>query len=218
MSSLLQLHDTHVVAHAIGVIALVCGAGMALGIVKIGGIRLGTAGVLFAGLVAGHLGKPVDQATLDFVKELGLVLFVFTIGLQLGPGFLAALREAGVRLNALAAGVVLVGAGLAVALGRLLGLDPAGVLGMLAGATTNTPSLGAAQQTLSTLPGVVPNRVALPALAYAVSYPAGVRLLSRRRRRVRAGWRKRRGTAPRTRAPSGPKSDLGPLPGDGEMA
>lgn len=95
MSSLLQLHDTHVVAHAIGAIALVCGAGMALGSVKIGGIGLGTAGVLFAGLVAGHLGKPVDQATLDFVKEFGLILFVFTIGLQLGPGFLAALREAG---------------------------------------------------------------------------------------------------------------------------
>ena len=108
------------------------------------------------------------------MKELGLVLFVFTIGLQLGPGFFAALREAGVRLNALAAGVVLLGAGLAVALGRLLGLDPAGVLGMLAGATTNTPSLGAAQQTLSTLPDVAADRLALPALAYAVTYPAGI--------------------------------------------
>lgn len=174
MSSLLQPHDAHTVAHAIGVIALVCSAGMALGSLRVGGIGLGTAGVLFSGLVAGHLGEPVDQVTLDFVKELGLILFVFTIGLQLGPGFFSALREAGVRLNALAAGIVLFGAGLAVALGRLLGLDPAGVLGMLAGATTNTPSLGAAQQTLSTLPGVVPEQMALPALAYAVSYPAGI--------------------------------------------
>jgi putative transport protein len=174
MSWLFQLHDAHVVAHAIGVIALVCSAGMALGSVKIRGIGLGTAGVLFAGLVLGHLGKPVDHATLDFVKELGLVLFVFTIGLQLGPGFFAAVREAGVRLNALAAGVVFIGAGLAVALGRLLDLDPAGVLGMLAGATTNTPSLAAAQQTLSTLRDVAPDRVVLPALAYAVTYPTGI--------------------------------------------
>jgi putative transport protein len=114
MSGLIQLHDAHSAAHAIGVLALVCSAGMALGSIEIRGIRLGTAGVLFAGIVAGRVGEPVDHATLDFVKELGLVLFVFTIGLQLGPGFFAALREAGVRLNALAAGVVLLGAGLAV--------------------------------------------------------------------------------------------------------
>ena len=106
MSWLFQLHHTHAVAHAIGVIALVCSAGMALGSLKIRGIGLGTSGVLFAAIVAGHLGAPVDHEMLEFVKELGLVLFVFTIGLQLGPGFFAALREAGVLPHALAAGVV----------------------------------------------------------------------------------------------------------------
>ena len=174
MGWLFQLHTTHPVAHAVGVLALVCVGGMALGSVKVRGVGLGTAGVLFAGIITGQFGKPVDHDTLDFVKELGLILFVFTIGLQLGPGFFAALRKEGLRQNAVAAGVVALGSTLAVALGWLLGLDAAGVLGLLAGASTNTPSLGAAQQTMVTLPGVSADRLALPALAYAVSYPAAI--------------------------------------------
>jgi len=98
-----ELHATNPVAHAIGILAMICVVGMALGSVKIRGVGLGTAGLLFAGLLVGHLGKPVDHATLDFVKELGLILFVFTIGLQLGPGFFAAWQQHGVRLNLLAA-------------------------------------------------------------------------------------------------------------------
>ncbi|MGA8658340.1 MAG: putative transporter [Chthoniobacterales bacterium] len=174
MNWLLDIHTTHPVAHAIGVLALVCLAGMALGSIKASGVGLGTAGVLFAGILTGHFGKPVDHATLEFVKEFGLVLFVFTIGLQLGPGFLAALRQQGLALNALAATVVALGALTAPALGWLLGLDPAAVLGLLSGATTNTPSLGAVQQTLTTLPGVSLDRQELPALAYAVSYPVAI--------------------------------------------
>jgi len=174
MNWLFQLNSTHPVAHAVGVLALVSVAGMALGSIKVRGVGLGTAGVLFAGIVAGHFGKPVDHATLDFVKEFGLILFVFTIGLQLGPGFFAALRKQGLQLNLVAVGIVLSGVLLAVALGWLLKMDFAAVLGLLSGATTNTPSLGAAQQTLATLPGVSEDRLALPALAYAVSYPAAI--------------------------------------------
>src|SRR5260221_975441 len=174
MNWLLQIYSTHRVAHAIGVLALVCLAGMAIGSLKVRGVGLGTAGVLFAGILTGYFGKPVDHATLEFVKEFGLVLFVFTIGLQLGPGFLAALRQQGLVLNALAATVVALGALTAPALGWLLGIDPAAVLGLLSGATTNTPSLGAAQQTLTTLPGVSPDRHELPALAYAVTYPVAI--------------------------------------------
>ena len=174
MNWLFQLHNTQPVAHAIGALAFVCLAGMALGSIKVRGIGLGTAGVLFAGIIAGHFGKPVDHGTLDFVKEFGLILFVFTIGLQLGPGFFAALRQEGLRLNVLATAVVLSGAGLAVGIGWLLKLDFAAVLGVLSGATTNTPSLGAAQQTLATVPGITQDRVALPALAYAVTYPAAI--------------------------------------------
>jgi putative transport protein len=174
MNWLYQVHATHPVAHAIGALAFVCAAGMLLGSLKIRGVGLGTAGVLFAGIITGYFGKPVNHETLDFVKELGLILFVFTIGLQLGPGFFAALRRGGLQLNALAAGVVLLGSLLAVTLGWFLKMDFAAVLGMLSGATTNTPSLGAAQQTLATLPGVTEDRTALPALAYAVCYPAAI--------------------------------------------
>jgi putative transport protein len=174
MNWLLQMHTAQPVAHAIGILSLVCVAGMAVGSLKLRGVGLGTAGVLFAGILTGYFGKPVDHATLEFVKEFGLILFVFTIGLQLGPGFLATLRQQGLALNALAATIVILGAVTAPALGWLLGIDPAAVLGLLSGATTNTPSLGAAQQTLTTLPGVSPDRQELPALAYAVSYPVAI--------------------------------------------
>jgi putative transport protein len=174
MNWLFQMHAAQPVAHAIGVLALVCVAGMAVGSLKVRGVGLGTAGVLFAGILTGYFGKPVDHATLEFVKEFGLILFVFTIGLQLGPGFLSALRQQGLALNALAATVVALGALTAPALGWLLGIDPAAVLGLLSGATTNTPSLGAVQQTLTTLPGVSLDRQELPALAYAVSYPVAI--------------------------------------------
>jgi putative transport protein len=174
MNWLFQMHTAQPVAHAIGVLSLVCVAGMAVGSLKVRGVGLGTAGVLFAGILAGYFGKPVDHATLEFVKEFGLIMFVFTIGLQLGPGFLAALRQQGLALNALAATVVVLGALTAPILGWLLGIDPAAVLGVLSGATTNTPSLGAAQQTLTTLPGVSLDRQELPALAYAVTYPVAI--------------------------------------------
>jgi putative transport protein len=99
---------------------------------------------------------------------------VFTIGLQLGPGFFAALRRQGARLNALAASVVVLGAAAAPLIGWLAGFDPAAVLGIFSGASTNTPSLGAATQTLDTLPAIAPDRLALPALAYAVTYPTAI--------------------------------------------
>ena len=174
MNWLFELYKTHSVAHAICILALVCLAGMALGSLKVRGVGLGTAGVLFAGILTGAFSKPVDHATLEFVKELGLILFVFTIGLQLGPGFLASLRQQGLVLNALAAAVVVLGASTAPLLGWLLGIDPAAVLGLLSGATTNTPSLGAIQQTLTSLPNISPDRQDLPALAYAVSYPVAI--------------------------------------------
>ena len=174
MNWLFELHKTQPVAHAIGALAFVCVLGMALGSLKFRGIGLGTAGVLFAGIVVGHFGNPVDQHTLHFVKEFGLMLFVFTIGLQLGPGFAAALRNQGVKLNLLAATIVILGAIGAPLIGALAGFDMAAVLGIYSGAVTNTPSLGAGSQTLSTLPNITPDRLALPALGYAVAYPMAI--------------------------------------------
>src|SRR3954447_13556679 len=149
MGWLFDLNRTQPIAHAIGALAFVCVLGMALGSLKFRGIGLGTAGVLFAGIVVGHFGNPVDEHTLDFVKEFGLLLFVFTIGLQLGPGFFAALRRDGLRLNALALLIIGSGSALALMFWWTLGLDAAAMLGLLSGATTNTPSLGAAQQALA---------------------------------------------------------------------
>jgi putative transport protein len=174
MSWLFELHKTQPIAQAIGILAAVCVVGMAFGSVKVRGIGLGTSGVLFAGILAGHFTEPVDHQTLDFVKEFGLILFVFTIGLQLGPGFFAALREQGVRMNALAAAVVTLGAVGAPLIGKLAGFDPAAVLGIFSGASTNTPSLGAGSQALALLPGIEPDRLTLPALAYAVTYPMAI--------------------------------------------
>jgi putative transport protein len=169
-----QLHTTQPVAHAVGVLSLVCAVGMALGSVRVRGVGLGSAGVLFAGIIAGHFGKLVDHGTLDFVKEFGLILFVFTIGLQLGPGFAAAFRQQGARMNLLAAAIVVLGAVGAQLIGWLAGFDGAAVLGIFSGASTNTPSLGAATQALTTLPGIASDRLALPALAYVVTYPMGI--------------------------------------------
>ncbi len=174
MNWLLDLHHTHPTAQTLALISLVGMAGMLLGSLKVRGIGLGTAGVLFAGILVGAVSEPIDANTLSFVKELGLVLFVFGIGLQLGPGFFASLRGTGVHLNLLAASIVVLGALIAAGLGRVLGFDPASVPGVFSGATTNTPSLGAAQQALSKLPGGSGDRLTLPALAYAVTYPGAI--------------------------------------------
>jgi putative transport protein len=174
MGWLFDLHKTQPIAHAIGVLAFVCVLGMALGSIKVRGIGLGTAGVLFAGILVGHFGEEIDHRTLDFVKEFGLILFVFTIGLQLGPGFFAALRHQGVKMNMVAAAIVILGAATAPIIGWLAHFDAAAVLGIFSGAVTNTPSLGAATQALATMPEIAPDRLTLPALAYAVTYPTAI--------------------------------------------
>jgi len=119
MQWLYELHRVSPIAHAVGLLSVVCVLGMALGSLKFRGIGLGTAGVLFAGILVGHFGEHVDHHTLEFVKEFGLILFVFTIGLQLGPGFFAALRQQGVKMNILAAAVVILGALLAPLIAKL---------------------------------------------------------------------------------------------------
>jgi putative transport protein len=174
MTWLFELHKTQPIAHAICVLAFVCVVGMALGSLKFRGIGLGTAGVLFAGILVGHFGEEIDPRTLDFVKEFGLILFVFTIGLQLGPGFFATLRKQGVKMNLVAAAIVILGALAAPIIGWLAHFDAAAVLGIFCGAVTNTPSLGAATQALATMPSISADRLTLPALAYAVTYPTAI--------------------------------------------
>jgi putative transport protein len=171
---LFELHKTSPVAHALGLVSLVCAAGMAVGSVKIRGIGLGSAGVLFMGILAAQFSQPVERHTLIFIREFGLTLFVFMIGLQLGPGFFASLRAEGMRLNVLAAALVLLAGILAPLVSWLLGMDTAAIAGLFAGASTNTPALGAAQQALMSIPDMSAERQALPALACAVVYPGAI--------------------------------------------
>jgi putative transport protein len=160
-------------AHSLVLLMSVSAAGLAVGTIRLFGVQFGAAGVLFVGLLAGALGLRVDHTLLDFLREMGLMLFVFMMGLQLGPGFLASLRKAGLPLNSLALGIVASGFFATWVCGVLLGMEPAALSGLFAGSTTNTPSLGAAQQALVTTQAPAP-QLGLPALAYAVSYPIGI--------------------------------------------
>lgn len=151
--------------------------GLAIGQIKIRGVGLGLGGVLFGGIAVGHytalLHLDPDLRVLEFIREFGLILFVYTIGIQVGPGFFAAMRSSGLRLNVLSTSVVLLGMLVALGVGALADLPLPVMLGVLSGAVTNTPSLAASQQVLSKL-GSSPEQLALPALGYAVAYPFGI--------------------------------------------
>jgi putative transport protein len=161
------------VAYSILLISLVAVVGLGFASLKIRGVGVGVTGVLFAGLIFGHLGFHLEHHTLEFLREFGLILFVFTIGLQIGPGFFASLRDKGLVLNGLAAAIVIGGGILTVIFAKIFGVAYGAAAGLFAGATTNTPALGAAQQTLiamkadEALSGI-------PALSYAVAYPLGI--------------------------------------------
>ncbi|HEX7502733.1 MAG TPA: hypothetical protein VF451_04885, partial [Acidobacteriota bacterium] len=165
------LHDS--TAHAVLVLALVISAGILLGKVRFFGVSFGIAGVLFAGILAAHFQLAVNEGIVDFVKDFGLILFVYSIGLQVGPGFFASLRKQGLAINLLAAAVVLLGVAVTVLLRLLFSLPAGAAVGILAGAVTNTPSLGGAQQALKDLSGPAA-ALRQAGLGYAVAYPFGV--------------------------------------------
>jgi putative transport protein len=173
MNWLTQLLTEESVARTVILLGVAGAAGSALGKIRVAGVSLGVAGVLFVGLFLGYLKLSVDAHVLEFVREFGLIIFVYTLGLQIGPGFFGSLRARGLMLNGFAASIVLLGAVVAVGfiLGGWVGL-PAGV-GLLSGATTNTPSLAAAQQALKQV-GVDESAAAVQGLAYAVAYPFGI--------------------------------------------
>src|SRR5271170_2813766 len=174
MNWLTELSSSQPIAWAVLALMIVAIAGLTLAQIKIKGVGIGVTGVLFAGIIAGHFGLRVDEEILEFVRDFGLILFVFTIGLQLGPGFFASFRKEGLKLNLLAAAIVLLGAGVTVGAAYLLKINPFASLGLFSGATTNTPSLGATQQMLKTLGGNFAEQSGLPPLAYAAAYPGAV--------------------------------------------
>ncbi len=163
------------IAHTVFLYAIVIAVGVVLGKVKIFGVSLGVTFVLFVGILLGHFGLSVDGEILHFVKEFGLILFVFSIGLQVGPGFFASFKNEGVKLNLLAMAIIALN--IIVALVIYFFDDSIGlmIVGILSGAVTNTPGLGAAEQALSQLytDGII-TEVPQLALGYAVAYPLGV--------------------------------------------
>jgi putative transport protein len=174
MEFLQRLTGANEVALAILVLSIISVTGLALSAVKLRGIGIGVTGVLFAGLFFGHLGWHIEDQVLEFLKEFGLILFVFTIGLEIGPGFFASLRREGLPVNLCAAAIVTGGAGVTVLVAKILGIAPLAAAGLFSGATTNTPSLGAVQQAITMLPHAEAGSRGLPALAYAAAYPGGV--------------------------------------------
>lgn len=174
MSWLTNLQHAQPVAHGVIILCGVAALGLALGNLRVRGLSFGVAGTLFAGLLFGHLGLNMDPEVRSFIQEFGLILFVYTIGMQVGPGFFDSLRQQGLPLNLAAAAIVILGALLTVGLCLLFRVDLAVGAGLYSGATTNTPSLGAAQEALRSLPNASPERTGLPGMGYAVAYPFGI--------------------------------------------
>lgn len=160
----------HSALQAVIIISLISAIGLALGRIRVLGVSLGVTFVFFMGILAGHLGISIDSQMLNYAESFGLVLFVYALGLQVGPGFFSSFRTGGLRLNMMATGVVLVGTVMALGLCYCTPVNLPDMVGLLCGATTNTPALGAAQQALKQM-GMDSSGAAL---GCAVTYPLGV--------------------------------------------
>ena len=159
------------VAHSVLILSLVIAFGIMLGKVKIAGISLGVTWILFVGIVFGHFNLSLNEHLLHFLKEFGLILFVYSIGLQVGPGFFSAFKKGGFTLNILAVTSVSLSVAVAIVLYLVTDTPITTIVGILSGAVTNTPGLGAAQQANSDLNGIDAPEIAM---GYAVAYPLGV--------------------------------------------
>lgn len=167
LDSLLTMHSS---VQAVVVISVIIAAGLALGTLKVRGVSLGVAFVFFVGILAGHLGLGVDARVLDYAETFGLSLFVYVLGLHVGPNFFGSMRHEGLALNLWSLAVIALGTAMALLLVPLTGIKLPDMVGILCGATTNTPALGAATEAMAHagLPG------GSLALATAVTYPLGV--------------------------------------------
>ncbi|MBQ1618370.1 MAG: putative transporter [Bacteroidales bacterium] len=161
------------IAHSILLFATVIALGLYLGRFKIKGVSIGSTWILFVGIILSHFGLRSNPTVLAFMKDFGLILFVFSIGLQVGPGFFASFRKGGVRLNLLAMTMILLAVVITVAIHLITGESLFTMTGVMSGAVTNTPGLGAAQQTLADS-GTAAASASTLASAYAVAYPIGV--------------------------------------------
>lgn len=170
MEWLYNLFFEHSALQAVIILSLIISIGLGLGKIHLWGISLGVTFVFFTGIFAGHLGFSIDPSMLTYAESFGLVLFVYALGLQVGPGFFSSFQRGGCQLNLLGLGVILLGTIMAVVLTFFTPISLPDMIGILCGATTNTPALGAAQQTLKQLGEPTSGA----ALSCAVTYPLGV--------------------------------------------
>ena len=168
MDWLVDLFTGNGIATAVIVLALTIAIGLLLNRIKFGSVSLGVTWVLFAGIILSHFGLTIDHQICHFIKEFGLILFVYSIGIQVGPSFISSLRDGGIRLNMLAVMIILIGCCICYGIHVITGESLTTMVGVLSGAVTNTPGLGAAQSVVSS------EDASTMATAYAVAYPLGV--------------------------------------------
>lgn len=159
------------VGHSILLLSFVIALGIQLGKIKIFGMSLGITFVLFVGIIMGHFGITINPHVIHFFQEFGLILFVYSVGMQVGPGFFSSFRQGGITLNMLACGVIFLGVLTTIVIHYMTNIPMPTMVGILSGAVTNTPGLGAAQQAFSDMHGVSDNSIPM---GYAVAYPLGV--------------------------------------------
>ena len=165
-----DLFFEHSALQAVIILSLITAIGLGFGKLHLFGVSLGVTFVFFIGILAGHLGFSIDPQMLIYAESFGLVLFVYSLGLQVGPGFFSSFHKGGCKLNMLGLGVILIGTAMAVIISKTASVPLSDMAGILCGATTNTPALGAAQQTLKQLGEPTSGA----ALSCAITYPLGV--------------------------------------------
>lgn len=174
MNWLTDIFNTPSFTQAALVLSLICACGLAMGKVRIFGVSLGVTFVFFAGIIAGHFGFSMDPQMLAFAQNFGLVIFIYALGVQVGPGFFAAFKKGGVKLNLLSLSLILTGTVMAVSIHWFSGIPMSEIMGLFSGAVTNTPMLGAAQQALLQVNPDGVSDVNTMAMACAVGYPCGL--------------------------------------------
>lgn len=174
MNWFIELFTQQTFMQAVMILSVICAAGLALGKIKVKGISLGVTFVFFAGIIAGHFNIKVNPEMLAIAQNFGLILYIYALGLQVGPGFFSSFKQGGIKLNLLSIGLLLIGSLMAVAVHWTTGTSIPDTVGLLAGAVTNTPMLGAAQQALIQMNPDSQQAANDMAMACAVAYPFGL--------------------------------------------
>ena len=148
MNWFIEIFTEQTFIQAILILSLICAVGLALGQIKIGGVSLGVTFVFFAGIIAGHFGLTVNPDMLTMIQNFGLIIFIYALGVQVGPGFFSSFKQGGVKFNMLSLLLMVIGTVMALVIHWTSGISLGDTMGLLSGAVTNTPMLGAAQQAL----------------------------------------------------------------------